>query len=202
MFTGIIEAAGKVATLEEAGAGGRLTIAVPEFAGELEVGESVAVNGCCLTVTEVNAAKGEAEFDLLAETLRVTNLGGLKPGSRVNLERAVRVGDRMSGHFVQGHVDCVSEIRAFERAGQDHRLEVLLPENDARYVVYKGSIAIDGISLTVARVTGDGSFEVWIIPHTFEVTNLQGARAGDRVNLEFDVLAKYVLGAVEPGRGP
>ncbi len=191
MFTGIIERVGEVVGLEETGAGGRLVIAAPGMAEDLAVGESVAVNGCCLTVTETDAENGEVRFDLLGETLRVTNLGGLEARDTVNLERAVRAGDRMSGHFVQGHVDCVSEIISIDAEGEDHRLELVLPVEFARYLCHKGSIAVDGISLTVAEVA-DGRFVVWIIPHTFEVTNLGRARKGGRVNLEFDVLAKYV----------
>jgi riboflavin synthase len=195
MFTGIIESVGEVVSLAQTAEGGRLSLKVP-FAGELVVGESVAVNGCCLTVTEV--VEGVAAFDLLGETLRVTNLGKLGAGGNVNLERAVRVGDRMSGHFVQGHVDCVSEIRAMEGRGDDHRVEVTLPTDFARYVVHKGSIAIDGISLTIAEL-GEDSFSVWIIPHTFEVTNLGGKAVGDAVNLEFDVIGKYAQRAREVG---
>ncbi len=190
MFTGIIEELGEVVSLERSGDGGRLVLRVP-FAGELAVGESVAVNGCCLTATLVDAAPGKVSFDLLGETLRVTNLGRLVTGDRVNLERAVRAGDRMSGHFVQGHIDCVSAVRAIEERGEDHRVEVALPEAFARYVAPKGSIAIDGISLTVAEVSRV-SVSVWIIPHTYEVTNLGGRSVGEEVNLEFDVLAKYV----------
>ncbi len=191
MFTGIIEAKGEVLSLETTPEGGRLTVKAP-FAEELVQGESVAVNGCCLTVTEVS--DGAADFDLLGETLRVTNLGHLKQGSSVNLERAVRVGDRMSGHFVQGHVDCVSEVLAVESRGEDHRVVVALPKAQAKYVVHKGSIAIDGISLTIAELVED-SLSVWIIPHTFEVTNLGAKAVGDSVNLEFDVMGKYALRA-------
>ena len=188
MFTGIIEWVGKVIALEQTDDGGRLVVKLP-FAGELTRGESVAVNGCCLTVTDLGG--DSASFDLLGETLRVTNLGILGAGATVNLERAVRVGDRMSGHFVQGHVDCVSAIEAIEQRGEDRRVDVVLPGEFARYVVDKGSVAIDGISLTVADL-GEDSLSVWIIPHTFSVTNLGAKAVGDSVNLEFDVLAKYV----------
>lgn len=190
MFTGIVEGLGEVVSVEATEAGARIVLALA-FAGELEAGQSVAVNGCCLTVAGLDRPAGTAAFDLLGETLRVTNLGGLCAGDRANVERALRAGERMGGHFVQGHVDCVSRIRALERRGGDHRLEVDLPQNFARYVAHRGSIAVDGISLTVAEL-GEDSFAVWIIPHTFAVTNLQGRRVGDPVNLEFDILAKYV----------
>jgi riboflavin synthase len=190
MFTGIIEARGEVASLQPVGTGARLVIRMP-FAPDLAIGESVAVNGACLTVTAIDAAAGTAAFDLLGETLRVTNLGDLATGGAVNLERALAVGDRLSGHFVQGHVDGVSEILAWEPVGQDHRLEIALPAEFARYVIRKGSICVDGISLTVADL-GEDRLTIWIIPHTAAVTNLGEARAGKRVNLEFDLLAKYL----------
>ena len=130
-------------------------------------------------------------FDLLAETLARTNLGELAPGTPVNLERALAAQARLGGHFVQGHIDTASRVLAFEKVKADHRLEIALPKDFARYVVFKGSIAIDGISLTVAEVL-DESFAVWIIPHTLAVTNLRARKAGESVNLEFDLLAKYV----------
>jgi riboflavin synthase len=188
MFTGIIEACGEVKTVEAVAAGVRLTLAIP-FAGELGIGESVAVNGCCLTVTAIDGVA--VVFDLLAETCRVTNLGALKEGSLVNLERALRADDRMSGHFVQGHVDCTSAILELESVGQDHRLRVSLPERFSRYLIHKGSICVDGMSLTAAEVDDD-SFTIWLIPHTMAVTNLKTRQAGQGVNLEFDMLAKYV----------
>jgi len=188
MFTGIVECCGEVTAVEPVETGAQLSIGIP-FAEELGVGESVAVNGCCLTVTTIK--DGKAVFDLLAETLRVTNLGDLEAGSLVNLERALSVDDRMSGHFVQGHVDCTSEVLELEAVGQDHRLKISLPENFSRYLINKGSICVDGMSLTAAEVTDD-SFTIWLIPHTMEVTNLKKRRAGERVNLEFDMLAKYI----------
>ncbi len=196
MFTGIIEARGEVAALTPMATGARLLVRLP-FAADLGIGESVAVNGACLTVTEIDPSLGTAAFDLLAETLRVTNLGDLTAGDFINAERALAVGDRLSGHFVQGHVDCVSEILAWEAVGRDHRLEVALPAEFARYVIRKGSICVDGISLTVAEL-GDDRFTLWIIPHTAAVTNLGAAKAGKRVNLEFDLLAKYLERLSEP----
>lgn len=190
MFTGIVEARGEIAALDPVETGARLVVRLP-FAEELAIGESVAVNGACLTVTVIDPTAGTAAFDLLAETLRVTNLGDLKAGDLVNAERALAVGDRLSGHFVQGHVDGVSEILAWEAVGQDHRLEIALPSKFARYVIRKGSLCVDGISLTVAELEED-RVTFWIIPHTAAVTNLGTAKVGKRVNLEFDLLAKYL----------
>jgi len=188
MFTGLVEALGEVDFLEEKGAQARLGISIP-FAGELALGDSVAVNGCCLTVAEISDS-GVA-FDVLAQTLRVTSLGKLSAGSVVNLERALRVGDRLGGHFVQGHVDAVGGIVSLEEDGQDHVVEVSLPEEIHRLCVGKGSLAIDGISLTIADLK-EASAVFWITPHTFSHTNLREAKAGDPVNLEGDMLAKHV----------
>jgi riboflavin synthase len=149
----------------------------------------VAVNGCCLTVA--GFAGDTVYFDVLAQTLRVTSLGKLSGGSVVNLERALRVGDRLGGHFVQGHVDAVGEILSLVESGQDHVLEISLPEEIHRLCVAKGSIAIDGISLTIAELK-EASAVFWITPHTFSHTNLRDANAGDPVNLEADMLAKHV----------
>jgi len=188
MFTGLVESLGKVVSLENLGEQARLTLSIP-FAGELALGDSVAVNGCCLTVAGM---AGEAVyFDVLAQTLRVTSLGILSAGSVVNLERALRVGDRLGGHFVQGHVYEVGKILALEENGQDHVLEVSLPQEMNRLCVAKGSIAIDGISLTIANLK-ESSAVFWITPHTFANTNLCVAKTGDTVNLEADMLAKHV----------
>ena len=189
MFTGLVEETGELLALERSAAGARLTLRASVIARDIHLGDSVAVNGCCLTVT---AHQGETlAFDLLAETLVRTNLGALAPGAPVHLERALAAHARLGGHFVQGHIDTTSPILAFEQVKADHRLEIALPRESARYVAFKGSIAIDGISLTVAEVR-DESFVVWIIPHTLAVTNLRAKKAGDFVNLEFDLLAKYV----------
>jgi riboflavin synthase len=147
------------------------------------------VNGCCLTVAEISEA--DIAFDVLAQTLRVTSLGKLAVGSVVNLERALRVGDRLGGHFVQGHVDGTGVILSLEENGQDHVVEVSLTAEIQRLCVGKGSIAIDGISLTIAELKGASSV-FWITPHTFSHTNLRDAKAGDTVNLEADMLAKHV----------
>lgn len=188
MFTGLVESLGRVVALENLGEQARLALSIP-FAAELALGDSVAVNGCCLTVAGIGG--GAVYFDVLAQTLRVTSLGKLSVGSIVNLERALRVGDRLGGHFVQGHVDAVGKIVSLEENGQDHVVEVSLPEEIHRLCVAKGSIAIDGISLTIADLK-DASAVFWITPHTFSHTNLSEAKAGDTVNLEADMLAKHV----------
>jgi riboflavin synthase len=188
MFTGLVEALGTVISLKSLGDQARLTIDLP-FAAELALGDSVAINGCCLTVAKfVSDGVG---FDLLAQTLRVTSLGELVSGSIVNLERAMMVGDRFGGHFVQGHVDNIGKITRLERDGQDHIIGVSLPPEIHRLCIDKGSLTLDGISLTVAELITDGAV-FWITPHTWEHTHLQAAKLGQPVNLEVDMLAKYV----------
>lgn len=199
MFTGLIETTGEVTTLHIAPESARLTVRAPAIAAEVQIGESIAINGCCLTA--IAQTVETIGFDLLRETLERTSLRDAGAGSLVNLERALAAHARLGGHFVQGHVDCASEIIALEPRGADHRLEVALPREFAQYVIFKGSIAIDGISLTVAEVR-DASFAVWLIPHTVAVTNLRSRRAGDRVNLEFDLLAKYVERIMAVRGGP
>ena len=197
MFTGIVEGTGTVAALAAAadGGGARLEVDAPWLAGRLQPGESVAVNGCCVTVAETTA--GGFAADLVAETLRRTALGGLTAGARVNLERPMALGGRLGGHLVQGHVDGVARIidRTPGSLGEEVRVE--LPEALERYVVEKGSIAVDGVSLTVAGV-GPGWFAVALVPHTLEVTTLGRRRPGDLVQLEVDVVAKYVERLVQP----
>jgi len=189
MFTGLIEEVGTVTSTRERKRSKQLQIVAPRIAKKIRPGESVALNGCCLTLS---ARRGDRlTFDLLEETLARTNLKMLKRDSSVNLERALRRDGRLGGHFVQGHVDCTSRIISFEQIGGDYRLAVELPAEFARYVACKGSIAIDGISLTIAEVSPQ-SFAVWVIPHTKRHTNLDRAEAGTLVNLEFDILAKYV----------
>ncbi|HEX3717064.1 MAG TPA: riboflavin synthase [Verrucomicrobiae bacterium] len=192
MFTGIVEIAGEVHGIEPRADGIELLVRA-RFDRTLKIGESVAVNGCCLTVEKIRARgkEGLLQFGVLNETWKRTNLQFAKPGSRVNLERALRVGDRLGGHFVSGHIDDVGKIKRWEQAGKDYLLEIAAPPELMRYVVFKGSIAVDGISLTVAKVR-QGSFEVWIIPHTRAVTALKERRAGDAVNLETDMLGKFV----------
>jgi len=189
MFTGIVEETGEVVSLVAMEKSARLTLRAAVVTQDVRVGDSVAVNGCCLTVTELG--DGGLSFDLLHETLQRTNLKAASAGALVNLERALAVSARLGGHFVQGHIDCTSPVIAFEKVGADHRLEILLPVEFSQYVAYKGSVAINGISLTVAELK-DSSMVVWVIPHTMEVTNLRAMKAGDLVNLEFDMLAKYV----------
>lgn len=193
MFTGLVETVGTVASIECRGEQARLTLEIP-FATELKPGDSVAVNGCCLTVADLTT--GTASFDLLAQTLRVTSLGELAAGSRVNLERAMQVGDRFGGHFVQGHVDSTGSITRLEASGQDHILGVSLPPEIHRLCVDKGSLAVDGISLTIAELR-ENEAVFWITPHTWDHTHLHAARIGQAVNLEADMLAKYVAKLVE-----
>jgi riboflavin synthase len=195
MFTGLIEDVGRVAAARATGHRTQLQIAASRTAKQARAGQSIAVNGCCLTLT---SRRGDRlTFDLLEETIARTNLKDLRPNSRVNLERALRADGLIGGHFLQGHVDCVSPIIAFEREGADFRLEVELPETFAHYVASKGSIGVDGISLTVAEVLPK-SFVVWIIPYTKRHTNLDRVRTGDLINLEFDILAKYVERIIAP----
>jgi riboflavin synthase len=190
MFTGLVEDLGEVVALKNAPSGGvSLLVSAPRIAPQTQLGDSVAVNGCCLTVAE--KPDGLLRFDLLQETLARTSLGGVQGGGSVNLERALQAGGRLGGHFVQGHVDCTTKIVSIEPKGADVRLELALPEGGGRYLVEKGSIAVDGISLTVAQV-GPAGFVLWIIPHTLAHTNLGSRSVGELVNLEYDLLAKYV----------
>ncbi len=193
MFTGLIEAKGKVLTLEMRGEQARLVIELP-FASALSDGESVAINGCCLTVVEKDATS--ASFDILRQTLTVTSLSELEVGSLVNLERAMLAGGRFGGHFVQGHVDATGKIIDLSPQGNDYRLEISLPVDVHKLCIDKGSLAIDGISLTIAELTDDSAI-FWIIPHTMQETHLQRAKVGQRVNLEADVIAKHVAKLVE-----
>jgi riboflavin synthase len=195
MFTGLIEEVGTVVAVSARDHGTELQITAPGTAKHVNPGDSIAVNGCCLTLTSCRS--DSLSFDLLEETIARTNFHDLRQESPVNLERALRADGRLGGHFVQGHVDCVSRIIAFDRKDADFRLEVELPENSKHYVAPKGSITVDGISLTVAEVL-PRSFAVWIIPYTKRHTNLDRATIGDLVNLEFDILAKYVERMVAP----
>lgn len=193
MFTGIVEETGVVHGIRPTAKAIELTVRPRVCARGLKVGDSMAVNGCCLTVVRLSGtpARRLARFDLLHETWTRTNLQYVQPGSLVNLERSLRADSRMGGHFVTGHIDGVGRITRWERSGQDWVLDIDAPAEVNRYVVFKGSVAIDGISLTVASVH-DGGFRIWIIPHTFEVTNLRDRKVGDAVNLEADLIGKYV----------
>ena len=195
MFTGIVEETGRVERIEPSANAIALTVRARVCGKAVRTGDSVAVNGCCLTVVKITPAKSGGgkllRFDLLRETWDRTNLSAVKPGSGVNLERALRFGGRLGGHFVTGHVDGTGKITRWEPTGQDYLLEVAAPREVLQYVLFKGSITVDGISLTVAKVNRR-SFQVWIIPHTREVTALGERAVGDAVNLEGDLLGKYV----------
>jgi len=193
MFTGIVEEAGVVEKITPEKKSIELTVRAVICGRGVKVGDSVAVNGCCLTAVKVSV-RGRAkliQFDLLQESWRRTNFQFTKPGSLVNLERSLRANGELGGHFVTGHVDGLGKIIRWERAGKDHVLDIAAPADVMRYLVFKGSIAVDGISLTVAGVQKK-SFRIWIIPHTFDVTVLRERKVGDAVNLEADLLGKYV----------
>lgn len=189
MFTGIVEETGTVISFEERANSWRLALAVETITDDLALGDSVAVNGCCLTA--VAFEKGRVEFDLLAESKRLTSIDQVGPGGKVNLERALLPSTRMGGHFVSGHVDGTGVIEAIEPRGKDFFFRIKPPANSLKYIVHKGCITVDGISLTVAEVDETG-FAIWLIPHTMEITNLHTKQPGDLVNLEFDLIAKYV----------
>jgi len=192
MFTGIVEEAGRVAAIKPTRKSIELTVKAGKLAKGLKLGASVAVNGCCLTVVRIKRAGATTllQFDVLQESWRRTNLQYAQTGSLVNLERPLRADGELGGHFVTGHVDGVGKIVRWEKSGADHLLDISAPADVMRYIVFKGSIALDGISLTVAGVTKRG-FRIWIIPHTFEITNLRERQVGDYVNLEADLLGKY-----------
>jgi riboflavin synthase len=189
MFTGLIEEIGSVLWIRATERGTQLQVSAPRIADDVRRGDSVAVNGCCLTVKA--RRDDQLTFDLLEETLDRTNLRTLRRDTPVNLERALAATSRLGGHFVQGHIDCAVRVITFEQTGADHRLEIELPADFAHYVAYKGSVAVNGISLTVAEVLPE-RFAVWVIPHTKRSTNLENVATGDQLNVEFDLLAKYV----------
>jgi riboflavin synthase len=189
MFTGLVAETGQVVAFAQGPESWRLEVSADQVLAGLTAGDSVAVNGCCLTA--VRPAPGRLGFDVLEETRRLTNFSQLGPGSPVNLEPSLRFDGKVGGHFVTGHIDGLGRIQVLETRGQDIYLKILAPAGSGRYLIRKGSIAVDGISLTVAEVDGD-SFAVWIIPHTLAVTNLRERKVGQAVNLEFDLLAKVV----------
>jgi riboflavin synthase len=199
MFTGIIEHVGRIESLEKTSGGARLRVHAGPVAAGLAVSNSVAVNGCCLTVVELSGEIFAA--DLSGETLRRTSLGEIKQGTRVNLERPLSAGKELGGHFVQGHVDGVGRVAQLKLEGANWWLGVRVPAEIERYIAMKGSIAIDGISLTVAGIEG-GVIESAIIPFTYANTNLQSLAPGDAVNLEVDILAKYVERLLDSSRAP
>jgi riboflavin synthase len=196
MFTGIIEVTGEIIEISDQTAFRTIHVRGKSIFDDLRLGSSIAVNGVCLTASSLAADRFSAEMS--RETLDRTSLGKLKKGAMVNLERPMRADSRFGGHIVQGHVDGVGRIHRFDRQGDAWDLEVEYPPGSARYLAEKGSIAVDGISLTVAALRKPDMFSVAIIPHTFENTSLKAARAGDPVNLEFDVVAKYVENLLKP----
>lgn len=189
MFTGIVRELGRVTSIDRSEDGAQLTLRAPATVEGLRLGDSVALNGCCLTATAIEGDR--ITFTAVPETLERTSLGLLERESPVNVEPALRMGDPLGGHMVQGHVDGLGEIAALEPEGLGKRLTITAPGSVLRYCVYKGSITVDGVSLTVAAVSVD-AFEIALIPHTLEATTLGQRAVGDRVNLEVDVLAKYV----------
>lgn len=192
MFTGIVEEAGVIERIQPTAKSIEMTVRASVCGRGLKIGASVAVNGCCLTAVKISA-RGKSkliQFDLLQESWKLTNFQFAKPGSLVNLERSLRANGELGGHFVTGHVDGLGKIIRWERVERDHLLDIAAPPEVMRYVISKGSMALDGISLTVAAVSKK-SFRIWIIPHTFEVTALQERKVGDAVNLEADLLGKY-----------
>ena len=189
MFTGLIEEIGRVRWIRSTKRGTQLHLAAPSIARGLRMGDSVAVNGCCLTITEIS--EDNLTFDLLAETIARTNLHDLKSESAVNLEPALLATGRLGGHFVHGHVDCTVRVLGIAKREADYRLEVELPAEFARYAAFKGSIALNGVSLTIAELL-PASLAVWIIPHTRQHTNLGLLQPGHILNVEFDLIAKYV----------
>ena len=200
MFTGIVEELGRVRSIVPNAGGARIAIEAAAVLDDATIGASIAVNGCCLTVVELG--DGHWAADAVVETLARTNLGDLAPGDPVNLERPVRLADRLGGHLVQGHVDAAGTVRAREPqpdASELFRFDA--PDEVLRYVVHKGSITVDGISLTVAAVHDDG-FQVAVIPHTLAVTTLGARVPGARVNLEVDLIAKYVERLLVSDRSP
>ncbi|HEY4416244.1 MAG TPA: riboflavin synthase [Verrucomicrobiae bacterium] len=193
MFTGIVEETGVIEKIKPTAKSIELTVRAKISGRGVKLGDSISVNGCCLTVVKI-APRGQfklIQFDLLQESWKLTNLQFVKVGSHVNLERALRVDGSLGGHFVTGHVDGMGKIIRWEKSGTDHVLEIAAPKEILRYVIHKGSIALDGMSLTVAAVS-QKSFRIWIIPHTFNVTALCERKLGDAVNLEADLLGKYV----------
>ena len=193
MFTGIVEAVGTLVNVTATAAGRRVRIAAP-LAGELAPGDSLAVNGVCLTAILID--NGEAHFDIGPETARITTLGGLEPGQRVNLERPMKLDGRLGGHFVLGHVDGVGTVEAIREEAESHWFTIAFPASLAKWFIRKGSVAVDGVSLTVAGLS-EAQFDVQIVPFTFGATTFGRLRAGDHVNLECDMIGKYVVRATE-----
>lgn len=195
MFTGLIEDVGRITSFTRRGEAALLSVESAIPMAEITLGDSVAVNGACLTVT---AAEGQMlTFDVSPESIARATIGRLHSGSRVNLERALKLGERLGGHIVSGHIDCCGRLTRIENRSGNHQLYFSLPAEHARYIVAKGSITIDGISLTVNTVSKD-RFSVNIIPHTFVNTTLEQIRVGDEVNIETDIIGKYVERLLKP----
>ncbi|HII36101.1 MAG TPA: riboflavin synthase [Nitrosopumilaceae archaeon] len=191
MFTGIVEGIGIIKKFEKktnTRSAAKMKVNLGNLAKGLKAGHSVAINGVCLTVTKIS--KGEAEFEMIGETIKKTDLGNLESGDKVNIERSLKVGDRMEGHFVLGHIDGTGKIINIEKLPKEIKLWIELTNDLTKYVVKKGSIAIDGISLTLVDVIKN-KISVCIIPHTIETTNLNSKKIGDKVNIETDILGKY-----------
>jgi riboflavin synthase len=197
MFTGLVERTATVQELTPRNEGGaRLVLQVQQLAADVALGDSIAVNGCCLTVTNKDLQNGTVAFDLLEQTLSITNLGELHSGELVNLERALTAGARLGGHMVQGHIDTAVRILTWQQDGADWRLEVELPAEYKGLVLPRGSICLDGISLTAAEVSIE-RVTCWIIPHTRQITHLSNKVVGQRMNVEWDMLGKYVRELVQ-----
>jgi riboflavin synthase len=202
VFTGIVEDSGTVRSQEQQGVVVRLTVETALDLSDTRLGDSIAVNGVCLTVTRLDPGPpARVSFDVGPESLQVTSLSRAKPGGRVHLERALALGDRLGGHLVQGHVDGVGKVRSRREDGDTLQLRIDAPAEILRLCIHKGSICIDGVSLTINELFDDG-FSVWLIPHTLERTRLADLAVGDVVNLENDLIGKYVERLVLQGRGP
>ena len=193
MFTGIIQGVGKIEKISQNTknrSAFQMTVDLGKYAKGLKVGQSVALNGVCLSATKIS--KNKCDFEMIDETIKKTDLGNLVPGAKVNIERSLKVGDRMEGHFVLGHVDGVGIIKKIEKKSKEIKVWFEVPKKLVKFVVKKGSIAIDGISLTVVDVTKNNA-SVCLIPHTIKITNFQSKKVGDKINIETDILGKYIL---------
>ncbi len=193
MFTGIIEGLGNIVRFDKKTSNrsaAKMKIKLGKIAKGLKIGDSVAINGVCLTA--INISKDVAEFEMIGETIKKTNLGSLESGDKVNIERSLKVGERLEGHFVLGHVDGVGIISKMEKQPNQIQIWTKVPKELSKYIIKKGSVTVDGISLTVVDVLKD-QFSVSIIPHTMKITNLNYKKVGDKVNIETDILGKYIL---------
>ena len=189
MFTGIVEEIGRIKEFSRLSSGAKIAVECENILTDAKLGDSIAINGCCQTVTEIGGNYFKA--DVSEETLRITNFGTLKPGVKVNLERALTPASRMGGHIVQGHIDCTGKFLRFEKLSDFYNLTFEVPAEFSRYIVYKGSIAVNGVSLTIASVR-ENIFTVAVIPHTYQNTTMQDLKSGDIVNIETDILGRYV----------